>query len=310
MRPRADEPTVEPTVTLAEVQALIDGYTTTRVRVRDPVWMTNFRLHNRGATHYRVGRVFLAGDAAHIHSPAGAQGMNTGIQDAINLGWKLALVSAGLADPRLLDSYEPERAPVGRMVLRFTDRAFTVATSPSPVVRFARTQLAPWLVPLVLRLTAGRAYGFRTVSQLAIRYRRSPLSVEGPDAPRHGPRAGDRLPDAPITQNGRAVTLQRALAATGFHLLLCGRTAFRPPAAAARLADRYAGLVAVHHLTSDVGPGTLHDHTGAALRRLGVDDSRPAHFLVRPDGYIAFRGGTDLSGVRAYLARMIIGVSE
>ncbi|MET0843090.1 MAG: FAD-dependent monooxygenase, partial [Mycetocola sp.] len=310
MRPRADEPTVEPTVTLAEVQALIDGYTTTRVRVRDPVWMTNFRLHNRGAAHYRAGRVFLAGDAAHIHSPAGAQGMNTGIQDAINLGWKLALVSAGLADPRLLDSYEPERAPVGRMVLRFTDRAFTVATSPSPVVRFARTQLAPLLVPLVLRLTAGRAYGFRTVSQLAIRYRRSPLSVEGPDAPRHGPRAGDRLPDAPITHNGRAVTLQRALAATGFHLLLCGPTAFRPPAAAARLADRYAGLVAVHHLTSDVGPGTLHDHTGAALRRLGVDDSRPAHFLVRPDGYIAFRGGTDLSGVRAYLARMIIGVSE
>jgi 2-polyprenyl-6-methoxyphenol hydroxylase-like FAD-dependent oxidoreductase len=308
MRPRTDEPTVEPTVTLAEVQALIDGYTTTRVRVRDPVWMTNFRLHNRGAAHYRDGQVFLAGDAAHIHSPAGAQGMNTGIQDAINLGWKLALVSAGLADPRLLDSYEPERAPVGRMVLRFTDRAFTVATSRSPIVRFARTQLAPRLVPLVLRLNAGRAYGFRTVSQLAIRYRRSPLSVEGPDAPRHGPRAGDRLPDAPVTQNGRAVTLQRALAATGFHLLLCGPTAFRPPAAAARLADRYAGLVTVHHLTSDVGPGTLHDHTGAALRRLGVDDSRPAHFLVRPDGYIGFRGGADLSGVRAYLARLIIGV--
>jgi hypothetical protein len=66
----------------------------------------------------------------------------------------------------------------------------------------------------------------------------------------------------------------------------------------------------VHHLTSDVGSGTLHDHTGVALRRLGVDDSRPAHFLVRPDGHIAFRGGTDLSGVRAYLGRMIIGVSE
>ena len=310
MRPRADEPTVEPTVTLAEVQALVDGYTTTRVRVRDPVWMTNFRLHNRGAAHYRAGRVFLAGDAAHIHSPAGAQGMNTGIQDAINLGWKLALVSAGLADPWLLDSYEPERAPVGRMVLRFTDRAFTVATSPSPVVRFARTQLAPRLVPLVLRLNAGRAYGFRTVSQLAIRYRRSPLSVEGPDAARHGPRAGDRLPDAPVTQNGRAVTLHRALVATGFHLLLCGSTAFRPPAGAARLADRYAGLVTVHHLTSDVGPGTLHDDTGAALRRLGVDDNRPAHFLVRPDGYIGFRGGADLSGVRAYLARLIIGVPE
>ena len=77
----------------------MDAYATMPVRLRDPVWMTNFRLHNRGAAHYRAGRVFLAGDAAHIHSPAGAQGMNTGIQDSVNLGWKLGLVAMGDADP-------------------------------------------------------------------------------------------------------------------------------------------------------------------------------------------------------------------
>jgi 2-polyprenyl-6-methoxyphenol hydroxylase-like FAD-dependent oxidoreductase len=105
--------------------------------------MTNFRLHHRAAAHYRAGRVFLAGDAAHIHSPAGAQGMNTGIQDAVNLGWKLAATLHGVTDPALLDTYEAERAPIGKMVLRFTDRAFTIATSTNPLVRFARTRLAP-----------------------------------------------------------------------------------------------------------------------------------------------------------------------
>jgi 2-polyprenyl-6-methoxyphenol hydroxylase-like FAD-dependent oxidoreductase len=90
--------------------------------------------------------------------------MNTGIQDAVNLGWKLALVGAGIADPALLDSYEPERAPVGRMVLRFTDRAFTIATSRHPVLRFTQAQFVPRLAPLALRVKPGRAYGFRKQS--------------------------------------------------------------------------------------------------------------------------------------------------
>jgi 2-polyprenyl-6-methoxyphenol hydroxylase-like FAD-dependent oxidoreductase len=308
MRPRTSVPTVEEAVTIDEVQALVDGYTTTPIRVRDPVWMTNFRLHNRGAARYRAGRVFLAGDAAHIHSPAGAQGMNTGIQDAVNLGWKLALVAASLADPALLDSYEPERAPVGRLVLRFTDRAFTIATSPNPVLRFARAQLAPLLAPLVLHANAGRAYGFRTVSQLGIRYRSSPLSVEGADAPRRGPHAGDRLPDAPVTHDGQVGTLHRTLVAPGFHLLLCG-----PPDAwpAAAFAPAVGQPVTVYRLTC--GPGgqpDLIDHTGLALDRLGVAGDDVAHYLVRPDGYIGFRGGADLSGVRAYLTRLIIGLPE
>ncbi len=135
MRPPTDPTPPDAPVSLDQVQAIADTYTRGTVRLHDPVWMTNFRLQHRAATHYRAGLVFLAGDAAHIHSPAGAQGMNTGIQDAVNLGWKLARVLHGTGDPALLDTYEPERAPVGKMVLRFTDRAFTMATSTNRVVR-------------------------------------------------------------------------------------------------------------------------------------------------------------------------------
>ena len=113
-------------LSLDELQAIVDGATGGGLSLRDPAWLTHFRLHHRQAAHYGVGRAFLAGDAAHIHSPVGAQGMNTGIQDAWNVGWKLALVARGSADARLLLSYEAERWPVGRFLLRYTDRLFAL----------------------------------------------------------------------------------------------------------------------------------------------------------------------------------------
>jgi 2-polyprenyl-6-methoxyphenol hydroxylase-like FAD-dependent oxidoreductase len=116
-------------VTLDDLQAMADDFSGGGLRLRDPVWVTDFRIRHQHAAHYRAGRVFVAGDAAHVHSPAGAQGMNTGIQDAWNLGWKLWLVASGVAGDALLDSYEAERWPVGRFVLRFTDRAFRVSTA-------------------------------------------------------------------------------------------------------------------------------------------------------------------------------------
>ncbi|MGI3226137.1 FAD-dependent monooxygenase [Streptomyces sp. GTA36] len=150
-----------------------------------------------------------------------SQGMNTGIQDALNLGWKLALVGSGRAPTELLDTYEIERAPVGRSVLRFTDRAFTIGTSRNPLIRFARTRLAPRLAPLALRATGPRGRVFRTVSELGIHYRRSPASTAGSRRPRKGPRAGDRLPDLPRG-------LQARSAGPGWHLLLSGPPALWP----------------------------------------------------------------------------------
>jgi 2-polyprenyl-6-methoxyphenol hydroxylase-like FAD-dependent oxidoreductase len=306
MRPPADPTPADTSVTLDDVQAIADTYTDGTVRLYDPVWMTNFRLHHRAATHYRAGRVLLAGDAAHVHSPAGAQGMNTGIQDAVNLGWKLAHVLQGLADPALLDTYEPERAPVGKMVLRFTDRAFTIATSTNPIVRFARTRLAPAVIPLALKANAGRAYAFRTVSQLDIRYRRSPLSVNGPNPPRKGPKAGDRLPDAAVVHNGRPSTLHEVLAEPGWHLLLCGPLDAWNMQTVTKVAARYAGLIAVHHLTAQDLPGALHDPEGNAVRRLGLTASSAAQYLIRPDGHLGYRAGnTDLTGLDSYLHRWL-----
>ncbi|GAA4288728.1 FAD-dependent monooxygenase [Georgenia daeguensis] len=297
MRPRGQEAAAGEPVALEELQGLVARFTA-GVGLRDPVWTTNYRLHMRGAAAYRAGRVLLAGDAAHIHSPAGAQGMNTGIQDAVNLGWKLALAVAGRAPDRLLDTYEAERLPVGRAVLRLSDRAFTVATSAAAPLRFARAWLAPVVVPLVLRLTRLRAAGFRTVAELTVAYRRSPLSVDGPGAPRRGPRAGDRLPDAPLTDG----TLHDAVAARAFHLLLCGPPGRWPEAQVRALEDRD---LHVHRLSRGPRPAAGEggrDGDAVALDRLGVPGATTAHLLVRPDGHLAYRGGSDLAGLQAYLS--------
>ncbi len=305
MRSPTDAPPPDLSITLEEVQALVDNHTAGQVRLRDPVWMANFRLHKRGATRYRAGRVFLAGDAAHIHSPAGGQGMNTGIQDSLNLGWKLALAVNGRADPAILDTYESERAPVGRQVLRFTDRAFMFATSTNPLIQLVRSHVVPRIVPLAVRFRRVRAYGFRTVSELAIRYRKSPLSVDGPNPPAHGPRPGDRMPDGPLRVDGSPTTLHAVLGSPGFHLLLYGSVATWPLTIRAEIEQRYPDLVTVHLLSRDEGARALHDLTGEVSRRLGLRDLTPAHFLVRPDGHVAYRGSDDLFGLDAYLRRWL-----
>ena len=138
----------------------------------DPVWLTNFRINERKVADYRQGRVFLAGDAAHIHSPAGGQGMNTGMQDAVNLAWKLAMVMHGQAAATLLDSYSPERSAVGQMVLRNATRLTDVATLAHPAAQAARNLALRFLLGLHAvqdRLAA-------TMSEIEITYAASPLS--------------------------------------------------------------------------------------------------------------------------------------
>ncbi len=289
---------------LEELQALSDALTGGGLRLHDPVWLTYFRLQHRQAARYQAGRVFLAGDAAHVHSPAGAQGMNTGIQDAWNLGWKLALVTRGVAEEALLDSYDAERRPVGRFVVRFTDRAFSIATSTSPILRAIRTHVVPRVLPLAPRFDRALADGFRTISQLEISYRHSPAVQEGRPAPRRGPRAGDRLPDAPVARDGRSCWLGEALAAPRFHLLLCGPPSNWDPSQLTALRSRYAGTLAVYQLTREAAPGALYDVDGQALARLGVTDT--AHYLIRPDGHVSYRsGGTDLDGLQRHLDRWL-----
>jgi 2-polyprenyl-6-methoxyphenol hydroxylase-like FAD-dependent oxidoreductase len=305
MRPRTGAETGPEEVTVAELQQASDLAAGGAVRVRDPVWTSVFRVHHRAASRYRAGRVFVAGDAAHVHSPAGAQGMNTGIQDAVNLGWKLGLVCRRGWPEVLLDSYDAERRPVGEFVLRFTDRAFAVVTSAHPLVRAVRTQVVPRVLPVALRFRAGRRLAFRTVSQLGIRYRHSP-AVDASRRGRRGPRPGDRLPDARVQRGGVETWLQEALTAPAFHLLLCGPAEVWDQAAVEDLRRRHEPLLVVRRLAPADGRTStaedLVDTAGVALSRLRVRGA--AHLVVRPDGHIAYRADDgDVSGAARYLAR-------
>jgi 2-polyprenyl-6-methoxyphenol hydroxylase-like FAD-dependent oxidoreductase len=161
-----------------------------RIDVQRVHWFSTYRVHHRVADHFRKGRSFLLGDAAHIHSPVGGQGMNTGIGDAVNLAWKLAAVLQGHADASLLDSYEPERIAFARRLVATTDQAFTGVTSPGAIARRLRLNIVPFLIPPLFGLPMVRRFLFRTVSQTAVNYRGSQLS-EGRAGTIHG---GDRLP--------------------------------------------------------------------------------------------------------------------
>jgi 2-polyprenyl-6-methoxyphenol hydroxylase-like FAD-dependent oxidoreductase len=153
-------------------------------------WFSTYHVHHRVSDRFRHGRAFLAGDAAHVHSPVGGQGMNTGIGDAINLAWKLAAVLAGKATDTLLDSFAIERGRFAHRLVATTDRVFTFVTADGRLAEIVRTRLAPYVVPRLLAVERVREFMFRTVAQLALNYRASPLS-EGQMGQVHG---GDRLP--------------------------------------------------------------------------------------------------------------------
>lgn len=156
-------------------------------------WFSTYHVHHRVAEHFRKGRVFLLGDAAHIHSPAGGQGMNTGIGDAINLAWKLKSALAAQASDALLDTYEIERRAFARKLVATTDKAFTLATAQGHAADFIRTRIVPIVAPTLFRFEAAREYMFSAVSQMAISYRDSPISEGSAGAVK----GGDRLPWAP-----------------------------------------------------------------------------------------------------------------
>ena len=164
-----------------------------KVEVKKVNWFSTYHVHHRVTEHFRKGRVFLLGDAAHIHSPAGGQGMNTGIGDAVNLAWKLAAVLGGRAPDSLLDSYETERIGFARRLVATTDRVFSLATAEGRIAEIIRTRIVPVIFPRVVSLEPVRDYIFRTVSQITLNYRGMPLSV-GVAGHVHG---GDRLPWVP-----------------------------------------------------------------------------------------------------------------
>jgi 2-polyprenyl-6-methoxyphenol hydroxylase-like FAD-dependent oxidoreductase len=176
--------------TLEEINAMLARRATPGVVLSSPFWLSSFRINERKVKNYSKGRVFLAGDAAHIHSPAGGQGMNTGMQDAFNLAWKLALVIEGCAKPGLLDSYSPERSAVGDRVLKNAGRLTEAAIVHNPVLQGIRNTVGKFATgfPFVQHKIANQ------LSELDIGYPESPLTVKNGHVV-NGPKSGERWPD-------------------------------------------------------------------------------------------------------------------
>jgi 2-polyprenyl-6-methoxyphenol hydroxylase-like FAD-dependent oxidoreductase len=236
------------------------------IEVKRVHWFSTYRVHHRVAAHFSRGRAFLLGDAGHIHSPVGGQGMNTGIGDAVNLAWKLAAVLEGRAGASLLDSYEPERIAFAQRLVATTDRAFTAVTSSGAMARLIRLHLVPLLLAPVYRLKAARRLMFRTVSQTTVNYRGSGLS-EGHAGAVYG---GDRLPWVKSALDGNDNFAPLASLAWQVHVYGEANPEIR------RLCDSRGLPLHVFPWRPQMG------RTG--LRQNAI-------YLIRPDGYVALADG-------------------
>jgi FAD binding domain len=230
------------------------------------IWLSSFRINERKVADYQAGRVFLAGDAAHVHSPAGGQGMNTGMQDACNLAWKLALVVRGIGSENLLDSYSAERSPIADQVLKVTGRVTSMATLTGKLKQSLRNHA----IALVLGLPLVRKFAADAASEISMGYPHSPLNAPGGHRdPLPGARAPIRATEPPV---GAGNTPLFALFA-------------EPDGMPSKFPERYASLL----------EPTLRDpyHPGGM-------------WLIRPDGYtaLAVKEG-DWNAVTAYLDRIV-----
>ena len=231
------------------------------IEVEQVHWFSTYQVHHRVADRFGRGRAFLLGDAAHIHSPVGGQGMNTGIGDAANLAWKLAAVLQGRADASLLESYEPERVAFARRLVATTDQAFTAITSSGAIARRVRLNVVPLAVPMMFRFAATRRFMFRTVSQTGVNYRDSRLSTGRAG----GVQGGDRLPWVEGLSHG--ADNHAPLTSLDWQVHVYGEAA-----------RDIEAICKERALSLHVWPWRP-EHGRAGLRRDSV-------YLVRPDGYV------------------------
>jgi 2-polyprenyl-6-methoxyphenol hydroxylase-like FAD-dependent oxidoreductase len=292
-----EEPATDEPPTLEEIQAHLDGAGPPGVVARDPVWLSAFHINERQVSSYREGRVLLAGDAAHIHSPAGGQGMNTGVQDAVNLGWKLAAVIAGCGEGEaLLASYEAERRPVAAHVVANATRMLHFGM----VAQGTATRLIRGaLVSIAARIPAVRRAMQVELSETDIAYDAGPLVEIGRSTSGTGsPAVGTRARDVEVV-DGEAGTprrLWRLLSASKHTLLVFGDPAMQSALMAEALS--HAATVEIVMLDS------LSDPRGLAAERYGITGT--GWVLVRPDQFIAARGaGGETRAFSAYAGRAL-----
>jgi len=311
-------------LTLEQMQETINRRGPKDVIISDPVWLTWFNIQRRSVENYRKGRVFLCGDAAHIHSPALGQGMNTGMQDTYNLVWKLELIEKGVADKSLADTYQTERHPIGQALLHNTDAVTKVITLRNPIAQSIRNHL----MQLLLTQDVVQKRLVRVLSMTALNYRHSPLVGEyrqpvekiGPFdwlSLEHGPAPGDRAPDGTLEQGTKTIRLFQLFEDTNHHLLLFTGADDDEGIAYETLAKIKSGIippfdkhVACHLISSRNSTSVktsngaiLHDSDGMLHHRYGV--SRQALYLIRPDGYVGFRSQpADLDKLNDHIAKI------
>lgn len=281
------EPTLQDFQTALETQLPPEE----KIRLHDPIWLARYHLHHRCATKYRDGRLFVAGDAAHIHSPVGGQGMNTGIQDSVNLGWKLARVLKGEKADDFLDAYHQERWPIGQHLLTQTDQLFTFLTSNTPTFNLVRNLLLPHALPSIASSTDMPLHMMKYFSGLGIKYRKSPVvqTAAGFDGPLRG---GYRVPDGQVqTVDGDQSWLQNLLRGPGYHFLFFSNVAddklVEEGQAKLLTPTQMSHPVQVHFITTkkSSNPKAVLDVDGELHKRYGFDTT-PGFVSVRPDGYI------------------------
>jgi 2-polyprenyl-6-methoxyphenol hydroxylase-like FAD-dependent oxidoreductase len=261
--------------TLEQCQYLIDGRGLIQLRLAEARWISTFQISHGKVDRLKNGRVFLAGDAAHIHSPMGAQGMNAGIQDAFNLAWKLGMVESGLAQASLLSSYDAERMPIDTRIIQWTDRATRILMAGGETAHLFASELLSSL----MMFDSMRSRFALGASQIGAHYRRSPIVEEHRFA--FGPRAGDRAPDATVVSSGGQLTRLFDLFAHAGHTLLL----LWPEQIQMRLPENV--LARSYTIGSIFSSATdFSDGNGVAALHYGRE---PAAYLIRPDGYVAFR---------------------
>jgi hypothetical protein len=266
--PMDDEPAVD------DFQKAIDLCGIENLRVSDPRWMTTFRVSERRTPAYSKGRVFLAGDATNIHSPVGGQGMNTGIQDAGNLIWKISLVQCGRARRSLLDSYDAERKPISDALVKTTAVALRAATSSNWLLEHVRDLL----MARVASLDAVQDRLRGAVSEIGIHYRHSAIVHDA--GGNSGLRAGDRAPDCEVTDETGTHFRIFDLLREPLHTVIAAQ-----PSTGTDL-PRLARLLAHYR---DIMQGSVLKDGDAEFRTQYVPGGSML-YVVRPDGYIGFRG--------------------
>jgi len=265
-----------------EIEARIKEEAQLELDITRVDWFSTYKVHTRHVDKFSSGRCFVAGDAAHIHTPAGGQGMNTGIQDAYNLAWKLALVIKHSARERILDTYNEERLPNAKRLTATTDRMFNLAAGKDWFVGLIRTTIFPPMAKYILSIEAVRKRFFILISQIGIRYRDSSLSRhEGADD--FEVKAGDRMPYFLV--DGKSIYDQ--LRAPKFHLVRFSEAGH----------ESEIGEIGSH---ADLVDQYVVTRNPQVTEIFGTNE--PFNVLLRPDNYVAFISrDTSLGAVTDYL---------